>query len=207
MSDGIWKFIKDLFQGDIHSIVNHAVNDIIAPTIKKTMWELGADSWHMFWYGDPRSNAPMDKPSWAAGNNKMRQWNGYTISNGYPQNPVPMQKEFSPQSASQSQGNVVSTTMIALMQDYKDVTFESRLLAEHALDVLKERILTKRAMGGKGYVTVLEFFNLPDVQISCEFTAADFGWDDLSTAVVCVKENGYVIKFPQARPIADILKK
>lgn len=77
--------------------------------------------------------------------------------------------------------------------DYGMITFETRGEAEACLDQMCEVISTY------GFVTVADMYDM--VQLTQPYTSANYGWDNLSQAIVERVRDGYIIKLPKAKPI------
>ena len=52
-----------------------------------------------------------------------------------------------------------------------------------------------------GVVSVLDYYDLAG--ITMDNTSANYGWTDIRSARVIRTRDGYVIKFPKARPINE----
>lgn len=79
------------------------------------------------------------------------------------------------------------------VSQYDDVVIENRDMAEGVLKSMKEIIYTY------GEVSIADFYDL--IGIQGEHPSNKYGWTNLWNAEVLPVVDGYVIKFPRARPL------
>lgn len=79
--------------------------------------------------------------------------------------------------------------------EYDDITLETKDEAAAILEQMDEMI------DQYGVVSVLDYYDLAGVTM--DNTSANYGWTDIRSARVIRTRDGYVIKFPKARPINE----
>ncbi|MCM1578806.1 MAG: hypothetical protein NC078_08425 [Ruminococcus sp.] len=77
--------------------------------------------------------------------------------------------------------------------DYADVIFDSRQDAQAVLARMAESITAY------GIVTVADFYDYADM--TCDFTADNYGWTDIRGAKIIPGTDGWEIRLPKAMPI------
>lgn len=82
--------------------------------------------------------------------------------------------------------------------DYRNIGFYTKVEAMDALDRLKERLERSK----KGYVTILDFYDILD-KVSKNPQDAKWGWRDLSYVRPERRGNRYYIDFPKIRYMDD----
>ena len=77
--------------------------------------------------------------------------------------------------------------------EYDDIVFESRGDAERVLSRMDE------IMEKYGMVRVGDLYDLAD--LSCDYTANNYGWRNIISADIVRSRNGYIIRMPRPLPI------
>mgnify|MGYP004552491435 CR=1 FL=1 len=76
--------------------------------------------------------------------------------------------------------------------DYDDIILESRSEAEEVLDRMSE------ILDNYDFVSIADLYDL--IGKSCNFTDNRYGWSNLRDAEVVKVYDGYLLKFPKAKP-------
>lgn len=165
--------IKDVFlPGDVDTVKDFIVKDVIVPSIIKAIDTIVTDGVHMMLYGESgrrdSRRGPADRVSY-------RDYNGY-----------------SSRDRGDNRRDYRSTVSRGTYQ-YDEIIFESRVEAENVLMGLDD------ILDQYGIVRVADYYEL--VQVSCDHTAMNYGWTDLRSANIIRTRGGFMIKLPRPLPI------
>lgn len=208
---GALQFVKDLFAGDIRKVKDYIYHDVLIPTAKKMLWDMGSGAWHTIIYENPSTNAPG-----SSGNGfGMKYWQGSqppkSERGSQPYTITAMSREYSPQAQKQVVGMVGSS---GANTRFDNLVYDTKSKAERLIDILKEKLINKQARGENGvYVTVADMLNEyqrmyeGEIRITSVFTCQDYGWGDLYEARVVPNEAGWYIAWPEPIPVSQLIKK
>ena len=166
------KILRAFVTEDIENLPNVIFKDVLVPSIKRSMLDIGIDTWYRI-FGDgvlsPRS-----------GNS--------TIHYGrcYPTETVRLKN------ASDSGNSISLQDYRGGVQPYDSVAFLYRQDAETVLESMLE------AISVYGSVSVADYYEWGGVP-NDNYTLNNYGWTDLSTArITQVRDGRYILKLPRA---------
>lgn len=168
----IRKFTDVFVAGDLASVGNYILYDIVVPNIKRLVEDISVSGIRMFLHGkdgykDRDNYSSMPKISYRS----------YYESDNRRDPRSPKRDDY------RAGGRF----------DFNDLVFETRGDAEMVRDQMDEMLDRFRV------VTVLDMYDAAGV--TAPYTADKYGWTDLHDAKIVPVRDGYVIKLPRAFPV------
>ena len=159
------KLVETFLPDDMYDIRTYVIQDVIAPIIKNSLYDM-AIGWLSAIFG--RSASPSrgsSRPSYRDyyDERERRRERDYSRSSRYSQNDQPRRRTF----------------------DYETIVFDTYTEADKVLERMRDQLATY------GNVSILEYFDFAG--LSCDYTAKDYGWEDLRRAKVVWDRDGWVI--------------
>lgn len=173
---GILKtFFESLFSGSPKKALEHVGTNVIGPAIKTLIYQTIQGFFGSWIFGNGLKGIQQTSSTL-----DYNQQSTFLIMNGRPA-PSQQRKQVLENDAGRR---------------CRSVLFDSPTEANAILDYLKSQIREY------GAVTVYTFMTASNVP--CDFTMQNWGWDDLTMAYVQQGPEGFVIDFPDPRPIKTI---
>lgn len=159
------KLVETFLPDDMYDIRTYVIQDVIAPIIKNSLYDM-AIGWLSAIFGrSVSSSRSSSRPSYRDyyDERERRRERDYSRSSRYPQNDQPRRRTF----------------------DYETIVFDTYTEADKVLERMRDQLATY------GNVSILEYFDFAG--LSCDYTAKDYGWEDLRRAKVVWDRDGWVI--------------
>ena len=161
------KLMDAVLPEDIFDVKEYVIRDVVAPIIQNSLYDI-AVGWLSAIFG--RRSAPMggraSRPSYRDyyDDRDRRRPRDYSRESRY------SQRDYSPRRRT---------------FDYETIVFDTYTEADKVLERMRDQVVTY------GNVSILEMFDFAG--LSCDYTAKDFGWEDLRRAKVVWDRDGWVI--------------
>jgi hypothetical protein len=171
-TNGVRKLTDIFISEDVSNVKSYIFMDVLVPAIKKALYDIVTNGFDMLLYGSSGRGK-------GGGNTatKVNYRNYYRDekNSGY--------RERGSESAKNNNSSF----------DYDDIVFRTRGEAEDAKQQLQD-IIAKY-----GVATVNDLYEM--TPLTPPYTAANYGWMDLSNVEVRRDRDGYVLKLPRAASI------
>lgn len=170
-TNGVRKLTDIFISEDVSNVKSYIFMDVLVPAIKKALYDIVTNGFDMLLYG---GNGRGKSSGNAATKVNYRNYYRDEKSNGY-----------------RERGNESAKSHNTF--DYDDIVFSNRGEAEAAKQQLQD-IIAKY-----GVATVNDLYEM--TPLTPPYTAANYGWMDLSNVEVRRDRDGYVLKLPRAASI------
>lgn len=176
---GIGRRFRDVFLGsEVKSIPDLLVEEVLVPQLKKTFSDMVRGVF------DGLNNA-VDLVLFGEGSNARRERRLGGVKIDYSRRSTERRRERDDRTRLRSRSH----------HNFDDILFDSR---SEAIDV-RDRLI--ELLYEYDFVTVNDFYEAADIE-PVSITDSDYGWDNLSSAVVKTsRDGGYYISFPRPRRI------
>lgn len=169
------KKIKDSFiVKDAKTVGNSFLFDMLIPSIKNVFYDISTRVLRMFMFGD---SGPANGTQ-----SNIRPYQTISFT--------PYNQQYKPSNQSQPKPQ---TTSPSSGFDYDSFVFSSRSDAEFVLNQMQDLIDVY------GVVSVSDLYEM--CKKTAPYTSDNYGWTNLSKAVVSVCSEGFTIVFPKAGPL------
>lgn len=169
---GFSKFFSDFINGDMKSVKEYLLSDVLLPAVKSTLSDAISNGTDMLLYGETRGK-------------RSSGYSGPKVSYNSIYNKDPRNKTTSSLDTSKYKSNRISLD---------DIVLRTRAEAEDILAQMDD------VMSEYGVVSVLDLYDM--LGISTQFVDDNYGWiDNISGASVVRVSDGYELRLPKVVPI------
>lgn len=168
---GARKFADVFMAENSGNIGEYILMELVVPSLKKLIYEMGRDSLDMILFGGTRKHSD---------------------SRSTPSNYVSYRQYSDRDRRDDRRDNRYSSGARAVYE-YEEVWLESRGDAEAVLDRMNELV------DHYGVVSVAALYDLAGLR--CNYTANNYGWTNIRNAEIIRSAGGYLIRMPKAMPI------
>lgn len=165
------KIASTFIAEDVTNVKDYIINDVILPTVKRSISDIIVNGIDMLLYGETRNRK-------SSGGSRVSYSKYYDDRDRY---------ERKSRDSERGRRNVRNG------YDYEDIVLESRGDAEDVLDRMDDLLDTY------GLVSVADLYDLVGIQGS--YTDNKYGWTQLKTADIQRLRDGYLLKLPKATPL------